>query len=763
MKKLLILLSILVITSLSFGQVTPFDKVTQAGSSGSDYSYDICVDKAGNKYITGKYKGTIDFGRGVSITPVDNYDIFVAKYNADSEIQWAKSYGGISADEGNAVTVDNHGNVIVAGVFFSSINNGADTLFGQGSFDIFVLKLDSDGNHLWMKQGATENYDKPTDIKVDSEGNYILLGYYDVNDSLTLPFVYEGLELTTSQGERDVLVIKMDSDGNPLWGVTGGGADNDYSSGLVLDENDDIYFTGNYDNEEALFGTTTLPNIDGYEVFIAKVNSMGTYEWAVAATGPGDAKGYGIDFLPIDGESGIVLATGYFEDSLYIGLDNQLLESVGDDDIYILSYNADGTFDGGSSYGSTGEDQAKAINIVPGSDGYYYVSGITKGDFVTPTDSLVNYGDRDMFVLKMRYDELVWVKNYGGSAYDYINAADIARTGKVYFTGNHKSTPAQFDPFTTDIVGSYDLWIGEMFYVTPPSAPVILAVEDIPNDQGGKVRVQFTGSELTKSFSIWRLIDGSGDWDAVGSFNGIFNSKYSYVAPTLGDSTDQGIYLSTFKITAHSGESIDYFESDLASGYSIDNLAPAVPAGIIAIGHEDRVEIAWDDNEDKDFQFYAIYRSSDSEFNPDTMITATYTTIESSFDDTSVEFGKTYYYRIVTVDFSGNQSEYSENIFALVTDVNTELELPTVYELGQNYPNPFNPSTVINFSLPESGLVTLKVFDILGQEVAELVNQVKTAGVYEVSFDATNLTTGLYIYRIEAGSFSATKKMLLVK
>ena len=98
------------------------------------------------------------------------------------------------------------------------------------------------------------------------------------------------------------------------------------------------------------------------------------------------------------------------------------------------------------------------------------------------------------------------------------------------------------------------------------------------------------------------------------------------------------------------------------------------------------------------------------------------------------------------------------------TDVaQTGSELPSSYELGQNYPNPFNPSTMINFSIPESGLVTLKVFNVLGQEIAELVNDVKSAGNYEVSFDASQLTTGMYIYKIQSGNYSATKKMLLVK
>lgn len=89
--------------------------------------------------------------------------------------------------------------------------------------------------------------------------------------------------------------------------------------------------------------------------------------------------------------------------------------------------------------------------------------------------------------------------------------------------------------------------------------------------------------------------------------------------------------------------------------------------------------------------------------------------------------------------------------------------VPEVYTLGQNYPNPFNPTTNINFSIPESGLVTLKVYNILGQQVVELVNDFKSAGTYEVNFDASDLTSGMYVYTIKAGNFTATKKMMLLK
>ena len=94
---------------------------------------------------------------------------------------------------------------------------------------------------------------------------------------------------------------------------------------------------------------------------------------------------------------------------------------------------------------------------------------------------------------------------------------------------------------------------------------------------------------------------------------------------------------------------------------------------------------------------------------------------------------------------------------------NVSTEIPGKYELGQNYPNPFNASTAIKFSLPKNGLVKLKVYDMLGREVASLVNKELTAGSYEYTFDGAKLSSGVYFYRIDAGDFSEVKKMTLIK
>jgi hypothetical protein len=98
-----------------------------------------------------------------------------------------------------------------------------------------------------------------------------------------------------------------------------------------------------------------------------------------------------------------------------------------------------------------------------------------------------------------------------------------------------------------------------------------------------------------------------------------------------------------------------------------------------------------------------------------------------------------------------------------VTAVNENPGIVNTFSLEQNYPNPFNPSTQIKYSIAEAGLVSIKVFDILGREVSNLVNKQQAAGSYTVDFNAQNLATGVYIYRIESGKFQATKKMMLIK
>jgi hypothetical protein len=108
---------------------------------------------------------------------------------------------------------------------------------------------------------------------------------------------------------------------------------------------------------------------------------------------------------------------------------------------------------------------------------------------------------------------------------------------------------------------------------------------------------------------------------------------------------------------------------------------------------------------------------------------------------------------------------WSSLIIATPTSVKEikNTSIPDSYELSQNYPNPFNPSTIISFSLPKEGNVKLGVYNLLGQEVASLVDGFREAGSYNINWNASKLSSGIYIYRIESNSFSVTKKMALLK
>jgi hypothetical protein len=101
-----------------------------------------------------------------------------------------------------------------------------------------------------------------------------------------------------------------------------------------------------------------------------------------------------------------------------------------------------------------------------------------------------------------------------------------------------------------------------------------------------------------------------------------------------------------------------------------------------------------------------------------------------------------------------------EDVLVDVKDLGT---LPDNYSLEQNYPNPFNPSTNIRFSITEPGFVSLKIYNALGQEVATLLNEEKVAGTYEFNFNASDLTSGIYFYKITSNNFTQTRKMLLIK
>ena len=126
-----------------------------------------------------------------------------------------------------------------------------------------------------------------------------------------------------------------------------------------------------------------------------------------------------------------------------------------------------------------------------------------------------------------------------------------------------------------------------------------------------------------------------------------------------------------------------------------------------------------------------------------------------TFTDLNQKAGK-YNYRLKQIDYNGNFTYYQ-----LPQDIT--IIAPVLYTISQNYPNPFNPITKIDFEIPENAKIILSIFDITGRLIATPVNGKKEAGYYSVDFDGSNLSSGVYFYKIEAGKYAAVKKMILLK
>lgn len=137
---------------------------------------------------------------------------------------------------------------------------------------------------------------------------------------------------------------------------------------------------------------------------------------------------------------------------------------------------------------------------------------------------------------------------------------------------------------------------------------------------------------------------------------------------------------------------------------------------------------------------------------------------EYLFTDSNLpDTGSTVSYRLKQIDNDGTFA-YSKIVTVDLSSITSvEEEIPVEYSLAQNYPNPFNPTTTIEYSIPKSVLVSIKIYDLLGREVRTLVNEEKSAGRYEVSFDGSELSSGIYVYSLKAGDFNKTRKLLLLK
>jgi len=421
--------------------------------------------------------------------------------------------------------------------------------------------------------------------------------------------------------------------------------------------------------------------------------------------------------------------------------------------------------------------------------GNIVVTGYFNGTVDFGGGALTSAGGTDIFLANFDASGThLWSRRFGDASTQRGYSVAVDGMGKIIVTGFFRGT-VDFGGGVLTSAGNSDIFLAKFLRAAPE--PEILAISDIPNDQGKQVRISWLGSawDYTGSpmpitdYSIYRKIDYDlassrlsalsdhgaplrayppGDWDFIASIPASGDASYSAIVATLADSTIfEGMYHTTFFVSALTDTPGVYYDSPSDSGYSVDNLEPAAPENLIVTYNTGSGNhLSWDESEEADFKFFCIYRDTVPDF-----VTVPYKrvhiTIATEWTDPEYDEGGVYY-KVTAVDFSGNESYRSE---WTGTDGPAAPAAPSLY---QNVPNPFNPRTIISFDLKKEADVSLAVYDVSGRLVRVLVSGRLQAQRYQAVWDGTDahgrpVASGVYFYCLTAGTFSQTRKMVLLR
>ena len=376
----------------------------------------VAIDSSDNIYITGTSEGTNIFGKNV--TSGTTRDIFVAKLNSSGVVQWVYTVGGTGADRGRKIALDSSGNIYVAGYYENTVDFGGGNITSNGSWDAYLLKLNSSGTFQWVKSYGASSNDLGRDVAIDSNDNIYLTG----NFRGTVDFGGGDVSSNPSNNAY-IFLVKFNSSGVFQWVYTAGGTGVDDVRSLALDSSDNPYITGSFQSTVNFGGgNTTAANTN--DLFILKLNSSGAYQSIYTSNidTAQKAKGLFID------SSGNVYATGIFQNTVNFG-GGEIISSQRD--IYLLKLNSSLAFQwvkrfAGYHNGSLGTALGAAVTV--DEDGNVYSVGQISGTYNLGGIMQVSGGNKDAFIVKHDASgTFQWSKTLGGgsSMDSYDKAQDI--------------------------------------------------------------------------------------------------------------------------------------------------------------------------------------------------------------------------------------------------------------------------------------------------------------------------------------------------
>jgi uncharacterized delta-60 repeat protein len=694
------------VTGRSYGSGTSDDYATIKYNSSGAQQWVARYNGLGNSWDEA-YALAIDGPGNVYVTGRSDgsgtySDYSTVKYNSSGVQQWVARYNGLgnSSDEAYALAVDGSGNVYVTG-----------TSFGSGTHSYATVKYSSSGVQQWVaRYNGLGSSDYAYALAVDGLGNVYVTG-------------------RSSDGSvayDDYATIKYSSSGVQQWVAryNGLGA-SDYAAALAVDGSGNVYVTGRSDGSDT-----------DYDYATVKYNSSGVQQWATRYNGPGN----------------------YWDEATAIAVDgsgNVYVTGTSAIDYATVKYNSSGVQQWVARYNGPANNWDEAAAIAVDGSGNVYVTGRSDGSGTSYADyATVKYNSSGVQQWVARY-------NGPGNDYDFAYALAIDGSGNVYVTGRSYGSGTVYDYATVKynsagvqqwvarynglgnswdeayalaIDGSGNVYVTGYSYGSGTSADYATVKYNSSGVQQWVARYNGPGNYQDYAYAL--AVDGPGNVYVTGTSDG--SGTYSDYATVKYNSVGVQQW-----VARYNGLGNDY-----AYALAIDG-----SGNVYVTGYSDGIGTSND---------YATVKYNSSGVQ---QWVARYNGSGNDYD----------FAYALALDGSGNvyvtgySRGYDWSVYATIkylqqpTSVDELAGMPTEYSLSQNYPNPFNPSTKMRFGVSGSGLVSLKAYNMLGQEVATLVNDAMKPGIYEVTWDASALASGVYYYRLQAGSFVETKKLVLLR
>ncbi len=543
MKKILYLF--LVVSQLCTAQAYQYQWAKKAGSkAGDNVGLGICTDNSNNVYVTGYMDSTYQYCNSSTTNPSDYSYCFVSKYNSSGQVKWTQKVLGININEGQHITTDSLSNVYVVGQFIDTshwvscvpaiahpptglifnttvkihdtifVNDSVlisgnnyyhyydtivvdtafyinrDTIHGNNLKEVFIASYDSSGNFRWVNKAVGLNSNLTVNgVTADSYGNLYIIGQFYGTAKFDKDTIY-------SNGNGDFYLAKYSADsGKVLWVQHGGSG----GMGVAYSRaSNNICVTGTYMNT-ATFGTTTLNsmgNLNNNDIFIAAIDTGGTWQWAKSAGGAWDdeVKGLALD------NAGNIFITGHLTlaSTAIFGTDTL---TVLPSDLFLAKYSASGNYQWAIMAGGSNVDDVNSIatDVI----GNVYLTGDFQNTATFGSHNLNALGGYDIFISKYSSaGAVLGSQSAGGASNDVAYGMAIDGTNGLYITGSFKDT-CHFGNLNANrliagqATGIFVAKTGINVGINETSAMENKGLNIYPNPTSGAVTINYSTSENT--------------------------------------------------------------------------------------------------------------------------------------------------------------------------------------------------------------------------------------------------------------------------